>query len=77
MILQERSAHVNINRTVVVDTLEQMCDLMCGDAEQDNEEHDRCLRCGRKLKNPDARLLGYGTICYNKIRTDSTKKALF
>lgn len=64
---------MNINRTVVVDTLEQMC----GGIEQDNEEHDRCLRCGRKLKNPDARAIGYGTVCYNKIRTDSTKKALF
>ena len=77
MIMQERSVHVNINRTVVVDTLEQMCDLMCGGTEQINEEHDRCLRCGRKLKNSNARLLGYGTICYNKIRTDSMKKSLF
>lgn len=67
---------MNISRTVVVDTLEQMCELMCGNVE--NEEHEYCLRCGRKLKNPDARILGYGTVCYSKIKTDNTtKKRLF
>lgn len=60
--MQRRSAHVNTNKIVVVDKL---------------KEHEYCLRCGRKLKNQDARLLGYGTICYKKSRTDSTKKSLF
>ena len=32
------------------------------------KEFDYCLRCGRKLKNPKARLIGYGVICLNKIK---------
>lgn len=27
------------------------------------KEYDRCLRCGRKLKNPEARLKGFGPVC--------------
>lgn len=30
------------------------------------KEYDYCLRCGRKLKNPNARILGFGNVCYNK-----------
>ena len=54
---------MNTNRTVVVNTLEQMCDLMCGKP----EEYDYCLRCGRKLKNPEARIKGYGMVCEKKM----------
>lgn len=28
--------------------------------------YDRCLRCGRKLKNEEYRKIGYGKICYEK-----------
>ena len=31
------------------------------------KEFDRCLRCGRKLKKPEHRLLGYGPSCYKKM----------
>ena len=31
------------------------------------KEHDYCLRCGRKLKNPEARQKGYGPVCERKI----------
>lgn len=30
------------------------------------KEFSHCLRCGRKLKNPDARKRGFGDICYAK-----------
>jgi hypothetical protein len=30
------------------------------------KEHEYCLRCGRKLKNPEARRLGYGKVCLEK-----------
>lgn len=40
-------------------------------------EHDRCLRCGRKLKNIDNRLIGYGPICYEKMRQEQLSKKLF
>ena len=33
-----------------------------------NEEYDRCLRCHRKLKNPEARKRGFGDVCWNKIK---------
>lgn len=39
------------------------------------KEHEHCLRCGRKLKNLDARILGYGAVCYKKMQ--STGKRLF
>ena len=30
----------------------------------------RCIRCGRKLKNPEAQQRGYGEICWNKHLSD-------
>lgn len=30
------------------------------------KEYDRCLRCGRKLKNPESRKTGYGIVCTTK-----------
>lgn len=29
-------------------------------------EYNFCLRCNRRLKNPTARMLGYGSICFRK-----------
>lgn len=43
-----------------------------GDSEK---EHEFCKRCGRKLKNPDARKLGYGAVCFKKMQ--SSGKRLF
>ena len=42
-----------------------------------NEEYKYCLRCGRKLKNPEAKKLGYGKICYEKMLDKGRKKPLF
>lgn len=39
------------------------------------KDHEYCLRCGRKLKNPEARERGYGNICYKKVQF--TGKKLF
>ena len=65
-----------LERLMVVDSLEDMCDLMCGGVEED--DHEYCLRCGRKLKSEEARMLGYGKICYKKMHTDPIdKKPLF
>ena len=30
------------------------------------KEYEHCLRCGRKLKNPEARLKGFGLVCEKK-----------
>lgn len=32
------------------------------------KEYDRCLRCGRKLKDPEYRSIGYGPVCYEKVK---------
>ena len=56
-----------------ITTPEEMCELMCGNA----EEYEYCLRCGRKLKNPDARILGYGKTCFEKLQKSDKTKALF
>ena len=39
----------------------------------EQKEHEICLRCGRKLKNPDARKLGYGAVCFKKMQTSGKK----
>ena len=43
-----------------------------GDSEK---EHEFCKRCGRKLRNPDAKKLGYGAVCFKKMQ--SSGKRLF
>jgi len=40
------------------------------------KEYTYCLRCGRKLKNEEAKKIGYGVVCYKKIQT-SKKIRLF
>ena len=45
--------------------------------EDKKKDHDRCLRCGRKLKTEDARVLGYGRICYEKMQKEKKVKRLF
>ena len=32
----------------------------------ENKEHEFCLRCGRKLRNPKTRLIGLGPVCERK-----------
>ena len=38
------------------------------------KEHQYCLRCGRKLKKKEWRLLGYGCTCYRKIKKANDKR---
>lgn len=38
------------------------------------EEHEFCLRCGRKLKSPLARKKGYGPTCEKKMKTNLVRK---
>lgn len=40
----------------------------------EKREHEFCLRCGRRLKNPIAREKGYGAICEKKLRITDTRK---
>lgn len=41
------------------------------------KEYQYCLRCGRKLKNLDARRKGYGIICEKKMKKNPYQKTLF
>ena len=41
---------------------------------QMNKEHDFCLRCGRKLKNPHAREIGYGAVCEKKQKSEGAAR---
>lgn len=36
-----------------------------------------CLRCGKKLKDVQSRLLGYGPICYEKVCKEQHGTKLF
>lgn len=38
------------------------------------KEYEFCLRCGRKLKNPDAKLKGFGVVCEKKAKKEKYKK---
>lgn len=38
------------------------------------KEHEYCLRCGRKLKNPEARIKGYGITCEQKLKHSMTRR---
>ena len=39
--------------------------------------YKRCLRCGRKLKNDEARKIGYGKICFEKSKKINGTKRLW
>ena len=40
----------------------------------EKKDHEFCLRCGRKLKNPIAREKGYGVVCERKMRIDMNNR---
>ena len=41
--------------------------------ETSEKQHDYCLRCGRRLKNVEARKLGYGAVCFKKMQSSGKK----
>ena len=44
---------------------------------EDVKSHKYCLRCGRLLKNPDSRLIGYGPVCLEKQKRSKLVHKLF
>jgi len=40
----------------------------------EKKDHEYCLRCGRKLKNPTAREKGYGMVCEKKMQIDNVRR---
>lgn len=43
----------------------------------EKKEHEFCLRCGRRLKKLQARELGYGPVCWQKVQNQPAGKKLF
>ncbi len=41
------------------------------------KEYTYCIRCGRPLKTPEARKIGYGPVCWQKKLAQKTKRRLF
>lgn len=37
-------------------------------------QHDRCIRCGKRLKDPISKLLGYGPDCYRRYCNEKRRK---
>lgn len=35
-----------------------------------------CLRCGKRLKTSESRVLGYGPVCYEKHKKETHSKTL-
>ena len=56
---------------VQINSLEDMCSLMCDNVIPTHRDYVYCLRCGRKLKTPEARQKGYGKICEQKMKKES------
>ena len=62
---------------IQIDNLEDMCKLMC-DNELPEKVHKYCLRCNRRLRSKKKKILGYGPICYKKIKIEnSSRRKLF
>lgn len=38
--------------------------------------YEKCLLCGKKLKNPKSKMLGYGHNCYKKVVNARQKKSI-
>ena len=62
-----------MGKEITITSDEQLCDLMCGQT----KEHEFCLRCGRRLKNEEARKLGYGKVCFEKMQIKDKTNPLF
>lgn len=41
------------------------------------QEYLHCLRCGRKLKTEESKLLGFGKTCWEKYNHENKYKELF
>lgn len=39
--------------------------------------HEKCLRCGRKLRTEDSKLLGFGKVCWEKFNAEDNFQQLF
>lgn len=39
--------------------------------------YERCIRCGRKLKNEESKKLGFGKVCFEKWYHEVNAKPLF
>jgi len=42
-----------------------------------DKEYKFCLRCGRKLKDPEHKRIGYGPVCLEKSKHTDMKQPLF
>ena len=38
------------------------------------EAEERCIKCGRRLKTPQSKVLGYGPLCYKKLMMERSKE---
>lgn len=61
---------------ITIDSIDELCDLMCNNVTPE-KKYSTCKRCGRKLKNEQAKQLGMGAICYRKYMSANKYKPLF
>ncbi len=61
---------------VQINSLEDMCSLMCDNTIPDHRDYVYCLRCGRRLISQEAKQKGYGKTCEKKMKAES-KMSLF
>lgn len=59
----------NIPTILLTDTLNET-----EKSSKDISDYEFCLRCGRKLKNPENRLRGMGKICWEKSHLEQSKR---
>lgn len=56
---------------VYLDEIEQKYSI-----EQDTKVYTKCLRCGRTLKTPETKKIGYGLVCLEKKLMENDKRKL-
>lgn len=50
---------------------------MGGNSNKKEIEYEFCIRCGKRLKEPEYRILGLGPVCYEKMLEERKKLKLF
>lgn len=66
---------MKVPREVQINSLEDMCSLMCDNCLPDPEPiYSHCIRCGKPLFSAESRAKGYGKTCEKKANYENKLK---
>lgn len=67
----------NINAHTNVTELKEGTMENTGESNLSPKNHQTCKRCGKKLKNEESKLLGFGPLCYKRHMAEQSRRPLF